>query len=210
MVLQQGKPIRIWGWAEPGKSVSVTVTQDKETGDKFVRSAIASGTRNESSSKPADGYSVTVQYVEVNAPEPRLQSVEVIANWPTGNMVGRERLPLATFRTDDWPLPEGVSYSEDAKKAASELLEKLQVQAKKQALDRRLRQIRIDQSKTEAELHKGDAAGLIDSKMTRLKSTLDELLDPDATGRMIRRDQPELRQKLETLRKQVKELHPDR
>ena len=132
------------------------------------------------------------------------------ANWPTGNMVGRERLPLETFRTDNWSLPEGVSYSEDAKKAASELLKQLKDQGQEQALDRRLRQMQIDQSKAEAELHKGDAAGLIDSKVSRLKSVLDELLDPDATGRMIRRDQPELLKELEALRKQVEELHPGR
>lgn len=131
------------------------------------------------------------------------------ANWPTGNMVGRERLPLETFRTDDWPIPEGVSYSEEAKKDASELLKQLKERGQKQALDRRLRQMQIDQSRAETELYKGDTASLIESKVSRLESIFDDLLDPDTTGRMIRRDRPELIQKLEALRKQVEELQAE-
>lgn len=128
------------------------------------------------------------------------------ANWPTGNMVGRERLPLETFRTDDWPIPEGVSYSDEAKKAASENLNQLKELAKKQALDRRLRQIQIDLPKVEAELHKGDVDGEIESKIARLETILGELLDTNGAGRTIRRDKPELLQMLEALRKQVEDL----
>ncbi len=128
------------------------------------------------------------------------------ANWPTGNMVGRERLPLETFRTDNWPIPAGVSYSDEAKKAASDNLNQLKEEAKKQAIDRKLRQMQIDLPKVEAELHKGDVDAEIQSKTARLETILDELLDPSATGRTIRRDKPELLQKLEALRKQVEDL----
>ena len=131
------------------------------------------------------------------------------ANWPTGNLVGRERLPLATFRTDDWPIPEGVSYSEAAKKAASENLDRLKEQAKRQALDRQLRQLQIDLPQVEAELYKKDVDQMVQSKLGRLEVILDELLDPKATGRMLRRDQPELLQRLEKLRQQVETLQSD-
>ena len=32
MVLQQQKPISVWGWAKPGDSVSVTITQQPQVG----------------------------------------------------------------------------------------------------------------------------------------------------------------------------------
>ena len=32
MVLQQQKPITIWGWAKPGTAVNVTLTQDATLG----------------------------------------------------------------------------------------------------------------------------------------------------------------------------------
>ncbi len=128
------------------------------------------------------------------------------ANWPTGNLVGRERLPLETFRTDDWPIPEGVSYSDEAKKAATDNLNQLRAKAKTQALDRRLRQMQLDLPKVEAELYKGDAAGELQSKIIRLELILGELLAPNATGRSIRRDNPQLLEQLEALRRQVQEL----
>ncbi|MEL7263963.1 MAG: hypothetical protein AAFP69_04000 [Planctomycetota bacterium] len=128
------------------------------------------------------------------------------ANWPTGNMVGRERLPLETFRTDQWPIPEGVSYSEAAKNAASQNLIQLREQARKQALDRQLRQIQIDQSKAEAELFRGDTNGIIKTKLLRMEALLDELLDQDATGRVVRRERPELFEKLQAIREQAQKL----
>ena len=32
VVLQQGKPITVWGWAKSGTQVEVTITQDVATG----------------------------------------------------------------------------------------------------------------------------------------------------------------------------------
>ena len=32
MVLQQQKPLALWGWAKPGTEVSVTLTQDAKIG----------------------------------------------------------------------------------------------------------------------------------------------------------------------------------
>lgn len=128
------------------------------------------------------------------------------ANWPTGNLVGRERLPLATFRTDDWPIPEGVSYSEAAKQAASENLDRLRAEGKRQALDRQLRQLQMDVPQVEAELYKADADEAVKSKLRRLEAILDELVDPQATGRLLQRDRPEMLQKIEQLREQVEAL----
>lgn len=124
------------------------------------------------------------------------------ANWPTGNLVGRERLPLETFRTDDWPIPEGVSYSEEVKKSANENLNQLREEGAKQAFDRKLRQLQVDLPKLEAELYKGDATGQIQSKIDRLEKILCELQDPKGVSRM----HPELCEKSEELRKQVDSL----
>ena len=131
------------------------------------------------------------------------------ANWPTGNLVGRERLPLETFRTDDWPIPEGVSYSEEAKQAASEKLKQLKAIAQRQSLDRRLQQMQLDIPRTEAELHKGDTSGVVGSKLARMEAIVNELLDPKSTGRSLQREQPELIQKVEALQTQIEALQAE-
>jgi len=60
MVLQQDKPVRIWGWAEPGDQVTVTIGEDPK---------IAEGLLAEAAPPRDDGQRrVTVKYVEHNAP----------------------------------------------------------------------------------------------------------------------------------------------
>jgi len=128
------------------------------------------------------------------------------ANWPTGNLVGSERLPVPTFRTDDWPIVEGVSYSEEAKKTAGEKIKAMQEEAKGLALDRRIRQLQIDLPALEMELYKGDAAGQLRSKLDRIAGTLDELqTDPWLSGQ-LKRSHPEALEKIEKLGKEVEEL----
>jgi len=123
------------------------------------------------------------------------------ANWPTGNLEGREGLPLATFRTDDWPIPEGVSYSGEAKTACSDSLKQLRDEGARQALDRKLRQMQIDMPKLEAELYRGDAAGLVGNRLNRMAAILDELGD-----KVLSKAYPELHEKVEALREKVETL----
>ena len=99
-----------------------------------------------------------------------------------------------------------MSYSDEAKKAAPANLNQLKELGQRQALDRKLRQMQVDLPETETEVHKGDVDGQIWSKITRLKTIIAELLAPDSTGRTIRRDEPELLEKLDALRKQVDDL----
>ena len=69
MVLQQEKPVRIWGLAKPGAQVAVTLT---ETGDEAVALAGEDALRRETPKdrgKPGDEYGVRLAYVEENAPE---------------------------------------------------------------------------------------------------------------------------------------------
>ena len=66
------------------------------------------------------------------------------ANWPTGNMVGRNRIPMPTFRTDNWSIPEGVNYSKDAQDQSKQQLQELRQLGEQQALDRKIRQAQID------------------------------------------------------------------
>lgn len=130
------------------------------------------------------------------------------ANWPTGNLVGRERLPLATFRTDDWPIPEGVSYSEKSKGASSEKLKSLKEEAVRQVADRRLRQALLDLPRLETERYKGDGSALLASKVVRLEAILDELESKEMT-RVIERENPELKEMAKSLRRVIqKRLKP--
>ena len=76
MVLQQEKPITVWGWAKPGADVEVTLTQDRDLGEQRVTE---SGV--EVSAEDDDGaYSVTVQYVEKNPPQLTTQTVRAQAD----------------------------------------------------------------------------------------------------------------------------------
>ncbi len=79
MVLQQEKPIKIWGWAKPGAEVSVTMTQDAATGTAAMETAVQSGTRRADSGKGGGDYSVTMRYEERNPPKFAPQTVRARA-----------------------------------------------------------------------------------------------------------------------------------
>ncbi|MCG8511866.1 MAG: hypothetical protein MI741_21840, partial [Rhodospirillales bacterium] len=130
------------------------------------------------------------------------------AQWPTGNMVGRERLPIPTFRTDDWPLPVGLSYSPEVAQRSKQKLEEDQANARKQALDRKIRQRMVDLPELEQELYlrsgEGNSKGLIQSKINRMQAVLDEFESDRWLSNHIQ--ETELAEQLETTRKVIKEL----
>lgn len=128
------------------------------------------------------------------------------ANWPTGNLVGRERLPVPTFRTDDWPIVEGVSYSEEAKKASNDKIKAMQEEGKKLALDRKMRQLQIDLPNLEKELYKGDGGGQLSSKLERITGILVELQTDHWLSGSIQREHPEMLKKIEELKKEVESI----
>jgi hypothetical protein len=133
------------------------------------------------------------------------------AAWPTGNMVGRGRLPMPTFRTDDWPLPVGVSYSKEAAEQSKQKQGELKAQAEKYALDRKIRQMQIDLPRLEHELHirkSGDTKGLVESKVARMQGILDEL-QKDAWLASQLRTYPEIQNRITAARKALKELQSE-
>jgi sialate O-acetylesterase len=124
------------------------------------------------------------------------------AQWPIGNMVGRERLPMPTFRTDDWPLPIGANYSEEAKEHTKLRLQEAKVVAERQALDRKIRQMQIDTARFEKDLHLRKGKGsqpLVQSKLDRIETILDELQKDRWLGGQLR-GQPALVKQIESLR----------
>ena len=65
MVLQQQKPISLWGWAKPKTEVSVILTQDAKVGE-----AAWAATNDSTDDKQDNGaYSVTMRYMEKNPPK---------------------------------------------------------------------------------------------------------------------------------------------
>jgi sialate O-acetylesterase len=64
MVLQQQKPITLWGWAKPNAEVKVTMTQDTTIG----KSAADKLGEPFGAGKDNDAYTVTMRYVEKNPP----------------------------------------------------------------------------------------------------------------------------------------------
>ncbi|NQV31265.1 MAG: hypothetical protein HQ515_01155, partial [Phycisphaeraceae bacterium] len=126
------------------------------------------------------------------------------ANWPTGNLVGRARLPLPVFRTDTWKIPEGVNYSKEAKDVADARLKALKAKAARQALDRKIRQIQIDLPSLEGELYRGDVKKQVESKIARIEAILDELQNDKWLSRNLEK-YPALVEKIEATRKAMKE-----
>ena len=125
------------------------------------------------------------------------------ANWPTGNLVGRERIPVPTFRTDNWPIPEGMNYSPEAKKASEEKIKALRETAQRHALERKIRQMQIDLPSLERDLNKGDAKAQIESKISRLNALLDEFEADSWLSRQLKEYDPKFAEKLEELREKV-------
>jgi sialate O-acetylesterase len=128
------------------------------------------------------------------------------ANWPTGNLVGRERIPVPTFRTDNWPIPKGMNYSPEAKQSSEEKIKALRETAKRQAIERKIRQMQIDLPSLERDLNKGDAKGQIESKISRLEALLNEFETDPWLSRQLNEYDSEFAGKLEGLRKTVSDL----
>jgi len=131
------------------------------------------------------------------------------ASWPDGNMVGRERLPLPVFRTDDWPLPVALSYSDEVKKATGEVLKQMLATGQTQALDRKIRQMMVDIPALEKDLHLskgGSAAKLIAAKIARIEAALDELQKDPWLSSQIKRSLPDLAKQIQATRTAVDTL----
>ncbi len=82
MVLQQEKPIRVWGWAGPDARVAVTLTQDRAAFDEAMARVLGEeATKGNQPAVPEDdgSYSLTVQYVEKNPPKLKTQILETKA-----------------------------------------------------------------------------------------------------------------------------------
>lgn len=97
---------------------------------------------------------------------------------------------MPTFRTDDWPIPEGMSYSAEVKQQCREKLGRLKAEGEKQALDRKIRQMQIDLPRLEHALHlqkNRSTKKFVQSKIARMEAILDELQKDDSLTRGIRR-----------------------
>jgi len=75
MVLQQQKPITLWGWVKPGAAVNVTLTQDATLGQAAANKLGKQPHANEDSGE----YSVTGRYVEKNPPKLETQTLKIKA-----------------------------------------------------------------------------------------------------------------------------------
>jgi cob(I)alamin adenosyltransferase len=108
------------------------------------------------------------------------------------------------FRTDNWAIPEGVSYSSEAKDATNAKIKELKAKAEIQVLDRKIRQLQIDLPKLEGDLYKGDVRKQVESKITRIETILDELQKDKWLSRSIEK-YPALVEKIKATRKAIEE-----
>jgi len=127
------------------------------------------------------------------------------ANWPTGNMVGRARLPVPTFRTDDWPIARGVSYSKEASERSRQMIEVRKAIGKLEAFDRKIKQAEIDVPNYERDLHKGNVKSLLDSKIGRLQRIVKDVQEDKAIARQIS-GSPEMLEQLKSIEELLGQL----
>ena len=120
--------------------------------------------------------------------------------------MGRERIPVPTFRTDNWPIPVGMNYSPEAKKTSEGKIKTLREAAQRQALDRKIRQMQIDLPALERDLHKGDAKAQIEGKIDRITTLLDEFETDPWLSRRLGEYNPQLSEKLKVIRKNINDL----
>ena len=113
---------------------------------------------------------------------------------------------MPTFRTDSWPIPEGMNYSPEAKKASEERIKALRATAQRQALDRKIRQLQIDLPTLERDLNKGDAKAQIERKISRIEAVLNEFETDPWLSRRLNEYGPEFSEKLKVLRNNLSNL----
>ena len=100
VVLQQGKPITVWGWTKPGVPVKVTLTQDAATGQKAEDE-----TGLESKSDDRDDYAVSMRYLEKNPP--RLQEKTLSAKADKEGRWSVSFLPAKASFQPTWMIARG-------------------------------------------------------------------------------------------------------
>ncbi len=104
MVLQQGKPVRVWGWARPGVDVEVTITADEavgkaKVGEQVLNPPMTAEQRKlyeRSRSRNANARRVRVAYVEENVPSFKTVAKTVAAD-ADGLWVATFEPMIATF-----------------------------------------------------------------------------------------------------------------
>ncbi|HBU59354.1 MAG TPA: hypothetical protein DEB48_05875, partial [Verrucomicrobiales bacterium] len=75
MVLQQQKPITLWGWAKPKVTVKITLTQDASLG----KAAANKLGKAQNAQTAGEEYSVRIKYVEKNPPSLETKTLETRA-----------------------------------------------------------------------------------------------------------------------------------
>ena len=99
-----------------------------------------------------------------------------------------------------------MNYSPEAKRSSEEKIKALRETAKRQAIERKIRQMQIDLPALERDLNKGDAKGQIESKISRLEALLNEFETDPWLSRQLNEYDSEFAGKLERLRKTVSDL----
>ncbi len=134
------------------------------------------------------------------------------AQWPRGNLCGNHNLPVPTFRTDDWPIPEMWSHDPELRDKCRQRIEELRRQATLQALDRKLREALLSLGEVERQMFLGriqrDRKKFLRSKANRIAFTLDELAS-EPVRRLYEKQNPAIARKIEAIRAALRDLEAE-
>jgi len=134
-------------------------------------------------------------------------------NRPEANAVGRGEMPLLSFRTDDWPLPESWKYDPALIKPAEEKIREQMALGRRQAVERQLAETMLKLTQLDAERflgkHDRSPERLLQSKAARIAAVVEDIQRAEAELFRRRGGNPEIDKKLEKLLAALQEVNAE-
>ena len=134
-------------------------------------------------------------------------------NRPDANAVGRGEMPLLSFRTDDWPLPESWRYDPALIKPAEEKIKEQTALGRRQAIERQLAETMLKLTEFDAQRFLGkldkSPMRLLKSKAARIAAVVEDIKRAEAQLFRKRGGNPEIDKKLEKLQAALEEVNAE-
>ncbi len=134
-------------------------------------------------------------------------------NRPDANAVGRGELPLLSFRTDDWPLPESWKYDPTLQEGVAEKLKEQTTAGRSRAMERKMaqRMMELSQLDTQRYLGKADrsASALLLNKVARISAVIEDIKQAEVTLFARRGGNPQIDKELEKLEAALKQVEAE-
>jgi len=135
------------------------------------------------------------------------------ANRPDANAVGRGEMPLLSFRTDDWPLPESWKYDPALAGPVEGKIKEQTAVGRMQALERQIAELmmRVSALDTERFLGKSEKSpkNLLKAKAARITAIVEDIKQAEADLFRKRGGNAEIDKKLAIVQAALEDVHAE-